>query len=209
MASCSQEYDSTIAYRLTDILRKKYNQFLHTEKGKSLLMQSITIKKQFDKEVEEVLSNTKGVKTKFLISEFQEKTTKLKINPIGLYLMCHQNASVFEDEKEGITKTIGFNITACPCGKYISYELHSVNKINGELYDFTKDFADETEKYFLDFECDKTPQQFKYLVGDMFHTNEGCKCKVSWNYIPESVKTTQSKLLKEINNIRNMRIFSM
>jgi hypothetical protein len=201
-SSCSQEYD-------TDILRKKYNQFLHTEKGKSLLMQSIALKKEFDKESTGVCQNTKDVKTKFLISEFQEKTTKLKINPIGLYLMCHQNAKVFEDEKEGITKTIGFNITSCPCGRYMSYELHSVNKINGELYDFTKDFADETEKYFLDFECDKTPQQFKFLVGDMFHTNEGCKCKVLWKYIPGNVKTTQSKLLKEINSVRDMHIFSM
>lgn len=189
--------------------RKKYNEFLHTEKGKQFLLISISRKKQFDKQVSDVCQNTKGVNTKFLIPDFQKKITKLKINQIGLYLLCHENVKIFEDEKEGISKTVGFNITACPCGKFISYELHSVNKFNGKLYDLTKDFADEKEKYFLDFESDKSPYVFKQLVGDMFHTNEGCKCKIDWNTPKENVKTTQKELLEKIERVKKMKIFYM
>ncbi len=79
------------------------------------------------------------------------KPEKIKIRPLLCPLTCFQNAR-FLSEVEGWEAVNGFNITACKCSSFIYFELHTVNRNDeGELIDYTRDFAEEGEKWFIPF----------------------------------------------------------
>jgi len=62
------------------------------------------------------------------------------INGIGFPLNCYANSKVFENAKtKDVKRVLGLNLFACPCGFRIITEPHALNKIEGVLYDFTKD----------------------------------------------------------------------
>lgn len=190
-----------------DALKKTYSEFLHTDKGKSLMLKSISLKKEWNEEKGNVCSETRYVNMKYIDKTLHKDITKLTINPIGLYLMCHQNVKVFESDK--IKKTLGFNITACPCGKQLSYELHSVNKIDDKLYDFTKDFNDEKEKYFLEI-GDIKPEHFTYLWGNNYYNiNLGCKCRIDWGKNEGVLKVKEKDIINIITNTRRINFIEM
>jgi hypothetical protein len=94
------------------------------------------------------MKETKNVDLNHLGNELKSKIELLDITPIGLNHLCHNNANLFNDKIEGMSMVFGFNITACQCSKRMAFEIHSVNKYNGKLYDFTKDFNAEIKQYF-------------------------------------------------------------
>ncbi len=80
-----------------------------------------------------------------------EKETIIKIMPFGLIRCCHSNSAILQhilgDDWEIV---LGYNICFCPCGTYISAEIHSVvrHKPTKEFVDFTKDYDGLTHKPF-------------------------------------------------------------
>ena len=82
----------------------------------------------------------------------------------------------------GFERVVGFNLFSCRCGKNMAFEFHSVNKKDGVLYDFTKDFNDSIEKYFLEIHTDNTAMEVLRLLMDKtdFYINKGCRCNIIW-----------------------------
>jgi len=184
-------------------LQTKNRNFLSTIEGKRQLKQAVEIKKEWKKclATSNIQVETKYVNPKFL-EIYNSKIYKLEIINIGLNNMCHTNAELFCDEL--ISKRIGYNITACPCSKLISFEIHSVNKYNNKLYDFTRDFNDETHKYFLDLDTDITALEFIDIFGkEPVIINKECRCRVDWNLNPIFEKTEKEfiKLIRKIEQL--------
>jgi hypothetical protein len=103
----------------------------------------------------------------------------ITITPECYSMMCHQNAC-FVEMALGWKCKVGFNVTACRCGACLSLELHSVNiNDDGDYVDFTTDFGDEKQKWFIPFRSntpisilpDLLPEPYAYAVG-----KSKCKC---------------------------------
>jgi hypothetical protein len=102
-----------------------------------------------------VFTKTSGVKveklTQYLCETFgddHETPIKLDIYPLMLQQLCHSNAREFAKSFD-MNVCVGFNITACECGDFISFEIHSVPvDKDGKYYDITEDFYGEKEKWF-------------------------------------------------------------
>jgi hypothetical protein len=183
--------------------RNLYKDFLQTKEGRECLTESVKLMKQWREGNGDVCVSTCYVKEELL--PLRDRVKKIEITPIALNNHCHTNSKEFK--KLGYEKVLGFNITACPCGKIMSYELHSVNKKDGKLYDFTRDFNDEKEKYFLGFNNRTiTEHQYVYMFGNKPYTiNKGCNCKISWNYVDEFL-IKEDKLIERIECIDRIRI---
>jgi hypothetical protein len=102
-----------------------------------------------------IFTKTSGVKveklTQYLCETFgddHETPIKLDIYPLMLQQLCHSNAREFAKSFD-MNVCVGFNITACECGDFISFEIHSVPvDKDGKYYDITEDFYGEKEKWF-------------------------------------------------------------
>jgi len=115
------------------------NKTIKNSKGKGLMTTT-----------EGVNSNTWSCLEKHKIN----KDTCILINviPILSPLLCHYNSFYIQNliGSNKVNVIVGFNITANKeDGKFVSLELHSVVEIDKKLYDFTRDFNDETQKWFL------------------------------------------------------------
>ena len=178
--------------------RELYKEFLQTKKGTECLTEAVAIMKEWREGKCDVCVSTCYVKEELL--PLRDRVKKIEIIPIALNNQCHTNCKEFK--KLGYEKVLGFNITACPCGKRMCFELHSVNKKDDKLYDFTRDFNDEKEKYFLGFNNKKiTENQYVCMFGNNPYTiNKGCNCKISWKYIDE-FKIQEEKLIEKIECI--------
>lgn len=136
-----------------------------------------------------------------LHKKIKSVTKKLKIIPIGVNNCCHWNADILS--QCNFEAVLGFNITACPCGKNVCFELHSVNKRNGELYDFTLDFAGEKEKYFYPLETKMGADEYvKNNFNTMMRIDKGCRCPIDWSRTGRGVKTIRTN--EELNNYMKM-----
>jgi hypothetical protein len=152
-------------------------------------------------------TSTDGVKLKFINKIFHTKIHKLDIIPIGLNNNCHRNAEFFCDDDLEITTKLGYNITACPCGKCVSFELHSVNKYKNKLYDFTRDFNDETSKYFMELDTNIDIYGFITIFGkekEFIKINKGCICPIKWG---KKFQKTDEEFIEIINNIERIKIY--
>jgi hypothetical protein len=188
-------------------IKDKYKAHLHTDQGKEDLRIAVEQKRMWmlQKQNCDLCFKTDYVKQKFLPKSLNKKIKKVAITPVGLNNLCHDNSSLFAKE-EGITARFGFNITSCPCGRKMSYEIHSVNKINGELYDFTRDFNDETEKYFLEVETELDAYGYVYMYGkNLVCIDKGCKCKVDWSDFKKFYKT-EEEFLKFIEHLERITV---
>jgi len=169
-------------------LKGKYREFLATPLGAEVLKNAVEIKTKWVKSQQALkrngsiaTQNTTNVKKELLSKPIQDRMKLVKITPIGVNNICHRNAVVLSGD--GFYPRIGYNLFACPCGKQISFELHSLNKKDGELYDFTKDFNGETEKWFLEVDTNSNSKGFVEVWGkEPMYIDLGCKCKVCWNY---------------------------
>lgn len=188
-------------------LKGTYRQFLLTEKGRDMLGTAVRLQKEWNatkykypNAVGTAHQKTKYVKREFLPQEVQDRMTLIKITPIGLNNVCHNNAEHFSEN--GFESRTGYNVFACSCGKYLTLEPHSVNKKEGVLYDFTKDFDGEPEKWFLELNTRNTHRQLMKVFGNKnVYMNVGCKCNVTRNQTELKLnRKTPSELLDEIES---------
>jgi hypothetical protein len=137
-----------------------------------------------------------------LHKKIKKETKKLTIIPIGLNNCCHFNSDVFT--RCGYERVLGFNLTACPCGNNITFEIHSVNKKDGQFFDFTKDFNDETEKYFYPLETKMGADEYLGTGGyEFIRINKGCRCSIDWSRSGHpSIKVMRTN--EEINDYMKM-----
>ena len=194
-------------------LKGKYREFLATPLGAEVLKNAVEIKTKWVKAQQALkrngsiaTQNTTNVKKELLSKPIQDRMKLVKITPIGVNNICHRNAVVLSGD--GFYPRIGYNLFACPCGKQISFELHSLNKKDGELYDFTKDFNGETEKWFLEVDTNSNSKGFVEVWGkEPMYIDLGCKCKVCWNY--NGVKKMEMEQVERlIDNMEQMIIWS-
>jgi hypothetical protein len=182
---------------------KLYKDFLYTDNGRLLLEKAIEQKKIWKSYVSNsnITIGTYGVNLNLIHKELKQKIKKIEITPIGLNNVCHNNADIFT--KCGYTSQLGFNLTACPCGRKQSYEIHTVNKKDGKYYDFTKDFNDEKEKYFLPLETTSNALKYINLYGRKpFAINRGCKCDIHWNENPNVNETNQGDFMEHCESVK-------
>lgn len=109
----------------------------------------------------------------------------LQVQPILLKNQCHFNsAKMCQYYPERYTRLMGYNFTACPCGKMFSLELHSVIRDNttDEWLDLTRDFGEETSKWFIPFK-ENPHMRDTYILKDeefrcdfVFSDNKPHKC---------------------------------
>jgi hypothetical protein len=184
--------------------RDLYKKFLQTSKGRECLTDAVKIMKEWREGKLEVCISTCYVKEQLL--PLRDRVKKIEINPIGLNNHCHSNSKLFEEL--GYESVLGFNITACPCGKRMSFEIHTVNKKGDKLYDFTRDFNDEKEKYFLGLNNKHiTAHQYVSLFGyEPYTINKGCDCNLRWKNMKE-FEIAEDKLIKRIEMLDNVRIY--
>jgi len=187
-------------------LQDRYKDFLSTsDEGKEALKDAVAKRKE---NKENRLQFGETFLTKFVKAKFIPKGVKLvkiPINPIGLNNQCHLNSRFFEFVDGDLKKKLGFNVLACNCGRNLSFELHSVNQKDGIYYDFTRDFNDEEEKYFLDFEVDVDEHDFvDHFSFQGFYMKRGkCTCVPRWNLEGNTILSSDdfSKLLDEVKTL--------
>lgn len=197
-------------------LKGKYRDFLLTDKGKEVLKGAVILQKRWNDRLKKYSrigkvgsahQKSKYVKMELLPQAIQDKMTLIKITPIGLNNHCHDNAEYFCEN--GFNSRTGFNVFACPCGKYFTFERHSVSEKDGKLYDFTKDMDEEQEKWFLEV---KTRHTFRELMSvfsrENILMNLGCKCRIEWEHLDLLTRKTPDSLLKEIESMEQIRIWN-
>jgi hypothetical protein len=170
---------------MNDIKTRYENGFMTTERGQKLARDAKVMYDEEKSREGEYTFTTKGVRREYL-PDVLHKAKMVRIVPIGLNNMCFQNATWLEQEF-GFKKIYGFNIVACGCGGRMTFELHAVNlSPDGELIDITRDYCDETEKWFVPFENgDFDEKKNKAIFEKKFICFEPkCRCcgkKSRWN----------------------------
>lgn len=183
-----------------DELKELYKECLKTEKGKECLKIAINYMKEWKKGSSDMNFCTKNIIENDIPKLLKDKISKIEIINIGLNNFCHINSEIFK--KANYEIILGFNLTACPCGKLICFEIHSINKKDGILYDFTRDFNNEKEKYFLELKTKLSWYHYLKLYGNnLIVVNKGCKCNVQWNYNGNYID--ENKLLQLIKSIES------
>jgi type 1 glutamine amidotransferase len=187
---------------------KDYNrEILMSSEGRQMIQESIQKKKEWNDTRGDVTLSTEGVNTTLLNEFIQQRTTIIGIIPIGLNNQCHRNSLKF-GKKLRSKPIIGFNITACPCGRKVCFELHSVNEYRGVLYDFTKDFNNETEKYFMRLDTPSNIFQIINCFGkEPKAMDKGCNCPIEWNDSGEN-ELTEEELIHYFSAIERIKIWN-
>jgi len=205
----STNTDTQFEENILTPIRAAYRKMLLTDRGKEILKDAVDIKRAWRASKADATVSTAYVKMELLPLAVQLKTTLLTINPIGLNNMCHINADMVMNASGGEVKSrIGYNITACPCGKLVCFELHSVNKIRGKLFDITRDFNDEPSKYFLELDTTNTARGHIGVFGkDPFYINKGCQCGIHW--VNGGECSTEEELMDKITSAERMKIWGV
>jgi len=153
----------------------------------------IDAKKSWDNKDTNYTISTKNVKYEKLMnfmedfeSDYFDEPKLLTIIPIGLILNCHNNCIRFCELNNNYTIQLGYNITACKCNECFGMEIHSVikNKTTNELFDITKDFNNEEQKWFIPLKTDVNIYEFTGINGNDFNyytTCKKCKCNITWD----------------------------
>ncbi len=198
---------------ITELKNLYRNKFLSTPEGLKRLKMAVTLKKKWEetKAKSDVQFNTECVDVTPLCDELKSRLTKIEITPIGINNCCHQNTDFFCNEAP-FDRRSGWNMTSCPCGKFYTFELHSVNKDRtGVLWDFTKDFNEETSKYFIEIRKRVMPDTIVQLIGDKcMYMNKGCRCRIPWDKVNKEAgltKVTEESFLSRIEFLENVRIY--
>ena len=181
----SKQTHDTMNPELMNDIKTRYEGFVatdkgqaHTKKAKEIQAQATALLKQFEKDPSHgQTTTTKGVRREYL-PEVLHKAKLVRIVPIGLNNCCFQNAEWLEEEF-GFKRIFGFNIVGCRCGGRMCFEIHALNRTaSGELIDITRDFCDETEKWFVPFENeDFNNEIYRLMFGqDMVCFEPSCRC---------------------------------
>ena len=180
-------------------MKKQYMQFVKEHDCFDVYMRVMREQKQWvannqgKVRVDTAGVNINGRSVKHLLKDADHifgKPVKVKINPDLQTMMCFQN-SQFLEENYGWKRVAGFNITACRCGGLICLEIHSLNEKDGKLVDYTKDFDNQTHKWFIPFKTDTPAVHLKKYMGiDQFNKGKSsCKCGINWGSNPHGVKS--------------------
>jgi hypothetical protein len=193
-------------------LQDKYISFLTTEKGIKLLKIAIDIITEWNIKKTNCIITTNNIKLHFLNDKIKNNIHKITIIPIGLNNMCHITSILLSDNIN-IFHQLGYNIFSCPCGKLIFFELHTVNMYKNKYYDFTKDFNNEKQKYFLPFNNSPVNSNIltknsvahifsflKFFSNKPILINKGCKCNIK-NISKNIIIMTEDEFLKHLENI--------
>jgi hypothetical protein len=143
-AEISELFKANIGSYIKKYSRNICENRIIVEKGKAEAAQPrmvVNNSKNINKNTWKELKNTFGINE----SSFK----KLNIIPLMSPLMCHENSKFLARLNSNIMPILGFNITAGSDGKFLALELHSVVQYKGEYYDMTRDFFDESFKYFM------------------------------------------------------------
>ena len=78
------------------------------------------------------------------------------LRPRTCFWNCVKMDKILNKKAKKVNTVLGYNITACHCGKLYMMELHALLKDNatGDYIDLTTDFCSETEKWFIPIEED-------------------------------------------------------
>jgi hypothetical protein len=174
----------------TDV-EQKYNEFLKTPEGNKLVMVGREMMRQTADWKRKVFMGECGnfwmkwVREAYLPDAWKGKAVKVKCGSFGVNNCCNQNAKWLEEEF-GWKKVWGFNISACRCGGRMSLEPHSLNRHpDGSLVDITRDFMDETEKWFFPVEnAEFAFREYNERYGGaMIAFQPACSCekKMKWD----------------------------
>jgi hypothetical protein len=189
-------------------LKTIYKEHLFTEEGRQNIKDAVELKKMWKARATttDFSLTTNGVKLELIPEFLRDRTSCIEITPIGLNNMCHTTSDLFQKRKKNVKKIIGYNITACPCGRLMSMELHAVNKIDDTLYDFTRDFNDEKKKWFIAIDTELTSLQYINLFGnDPISINKNCVCPIKWNNAKKFNKTSD-EIEKHIKDVENTMV---
>ena len=202
--------EQTLSIETINNLKSKYRDFLATNSGKICLKNAVESKKKWLqlKKFSNFTANSASVKKELLPKSIQGRMKLVKINPIGVNNVCFKNAEVFSGD--GFTSRMGYNMCSCPCGKKMGFELHSLNKKDGKLYDFTKDFNDENEKWFIELNTDSKASPFIQCWGpEAFSVNDGCKCPISFTLCSGVNEVTISQFEKILDKMETTKIICL
>ena len=203
---------TTISAETMTKMKETYKQWLFTREGQSFCRQATQARKEWAEYNGDAnfTFNTASVQPSLICQPIREKMKKIKITPVGFNNLCHKNAELFA--KAGAGKAVrGFNVTACPCGKFYNAEFHSVNQdaVTGEFYDFTMDFNKETEKWFIPLDTTNSALGLiDTMEANLIRTiNTGCKCNIRWK-MPEgaAIKRTEKRLVEEMEMMERITI---
>lgn len=180
-------------------LTNTYKNWLRTPTGMSRLRQAVELKREWNatKDHSDIQVKSDGVNPSYLDVEL----IRIDIIPIGLNNMCHINSDLFASTGR-FQAVCGLNITACPCGRKMCFELHSVNKREDAYYDFTKDFNEEPYKYFIPLVQNSNMgvvNDIKECIGNggIFTISiKKCSCNVTWD-----VADTQRFTIKQLKTL--------
>lgn len=193
---------------MTDLkaeIKTIYNEFLHSEDGKRCLVKSIALQKDWNARCAMGLNSltTDGVKLNKFPKKIRDRITLVDVLPFCLNNMCHANTE-FIASRSAYERRFGYNVSACRCGKFISLEIHSLNRKDGVYYDFTKDFNNEKQKYFLDIEMEMDAHTFISVFGkENVWLNHGCKC---FSTFPTNKWTTNDDLQQLIDDMEDITL---
>jgi hypothetical protein len=187
---------------------------LSLQKDPSSLIDALKLKKEWDSRDTDCSVETRGVNKKNMIkmlSGFGDvfgTPIKIEVQKVGFNNLCHNNCINLCEMCPEYEVQLGYNITACNCGNVMCMEIHSVIKDKDEkLYDITPDFNNETEKWFVPLNTNKTIHQIMTMCGRKYEFyNTGmrkCKCGVKWSKnMPTFVPTEFTDTIKNLNRIR-------
>ena len=215
MTASATHTDTMNTELMNDIKTRYENGFMKTERGqiltrdaKEIQAQATAMIKKYEKDPSKgQTTTTKGVRREYL-PDVLDKAKLVKITPIGLNNMCFQNAEWLEAEF-GFKRIFGFNIVGCRCGGRMCFEIHALNRTaSGELIDITRDFCDETEKWFVPFENEDFNEAIYRMLfqRDMVCFEPSCRCcskKQGWNntqFVWTETEERFEKVWKLINN---------
>lgn len=189
-------------------LKTIYKEHLFTEEGRQNIKDAVEIKKMWKAQATttDYSVSTNGVRLELIPKFLRDRATCIEITPIGLNNMCHTTSDLFQKRKKNVKKIIGYNITACPCGRLMCMELHAVNKIDDTLYDFTRDFNDEKKKWFIAMDTELTSLLYINRFGsDPITINKNCVCPIEWNNAKKFNKTSD-EIEKHIKDVENTMV---
>ena len=194
-----------------DSIKNDYKTYLATPKGKEDLAIAVQYKRAWKKGMDRggiTSVGTEFVKMKNIPPEVASLAELVTIEPIALNNLCHGNSEWFKSY--GYDSQLGYNLTACPCGKMTCMEIHTLNTKRRKLYDFTRDFNDEKEKWFVPLPVEFGMRTFIQLWGrnrDYIKVDTGCKCFEAVMEGTNTTKMTWKEVVEFINQHKGFVVY--
>jgi len=199
-------------------MKTAYKVFIKENNLFKTYMNAVNAKREWEASRQGASTSTKGVNPKRQLKIFTRKTetifekpVKIEINEVLGNNMCFWN-STFIEEKYGWKSVVGYNITACECGAMNCLEIHSVNRKDGKLVDYTKDFDGEKSKWFVELKDqskkgEEIAQAFNRSMDCFNWGSEKCKCGIKWNVSPQNrVIEKMEEFVEEIEQMNKITI---